>query len=507
MDLPGATAAAPAQETDARLARRIHLPRMIGLGLGAACVGGGLAQVEAGPWLWGLLLVNGFAWPQLAWLWAERSRNPLAAEHRNLVLDSAFGGFWVPAMGFNVLPSVLIVTMLTMNNLAVGGIKLFARGALAQLLGAAVAWALLDVRIEPDATLPTILASLPFLVAYPLAIGWINHLLSTRLSQQKMELARSERLHRATLDALEAGVVMYDADDRLVLCNREFRAQYEPIAASLLPGRRFEDVLRDAVARGLIPEASGREEEWIRARLAEHADPGGGAFQRQEANGRWRRIVERRLPDGSLLAFATDVTDFVQREHELRQSNAERDAYARAIEEANAKLERLSETDDLTGLANRRHFHRRLAEEWQWARRHESPLAVVMIDVDHFKRYNDCYGHPQGDACLRQVAAALRECAQRATDVVARYGGEEFKLLLPEIDGAQALQVAQRCLAAIDAAAIPHADSPVAACVTVSIGIGVARPADGAAEIGTLLCEADDALYRAKRSGRHRIEL
>ena len=133
------------------------------------------------------------------------------------------------------------------------------------------------------------------------------------------------------------------------------------------------------------------------------------------------------------------------------------------------------------------------------------PLALLVLDIDHFKPYNDHYGHPAGDACLRQVAAVLRECAGRPIDLVARLGGEEFAVLLPHQGSADAIQVAERCLWAVEAAAIAHAGSPVAPHVTVSVG--VAQSINPAQDGTALLAAADAALYRAKRQGRRRVVL
>ncbi|HJV71348.1 sensor domain-containing diguanylate cyclase [Ideonella sp.] len=496
----------PRPSTRSSLPRRIHLPRTIGLGLGGIAVGAALRQHgAASAWVWSALAFDGLLWPHLALWLALRSPRPSEAERRNLLIDSAWGGFWLPAMGFNVLPSVLIATMLAMNNLAVGGQRLFARGLLALAAGAGLGALLLGSALEPAATLPTILACLPFLVAYPLTIGLATYRLSRQLSRQKQAIERSERLHRTTLDAMDAGIVLYDAGDRLVLCNDDFRKLYGPIAPLLQPGMRFEELLRHAVQAGLVPEAAGREEAWIRERLAEHAAPH-APMQRELPGGRWRRIIEQRLPDGSLLAFSTDVTELVQRERELEQMVAQRDSLAEALGQANERLEALSETDALTGIANRRQFDRRLREECARARRHRWPLALLMVDVDHFKRYNDLHGHPAGDECLRRVAAVLHGCAQRTGDLAARYGGEEFTLLLPHTTLREARLIAERCLAAVDEAAIVHGDSPVGPHVTLSIGVAVQRgPAATMPGPDDLLADADHALYLAKARGRHRV--
>ena len=135
--------------------------------------------------------------------------------------------------------------------------------------------------------------------------------------------------------------------------------------------------------------------------------------------------------------------------------------------------------DGLTGVANRRRFDEALLSEWRQCRRAGTPLALLMIDIDHFKRYNDHYGHPTGDACLQQVAAVLKAAMQRASDLVARYGGEEFVCLLPGCDQAPALAKAQALQAALAAQGIAHEASPTAAWVTLSIGVAVAQPQAG----------------------------
>jgi diguanylate cyclase (GGDEF)-like protein len=129
-----------------------------------------------------------------------------------------------------------------------------------------------------------------------------------------------------------------------------------------------------------------------------------------------------------------------------------------------------------------------------------------MIDIDHFKRYNDHYGHQTGDECLRQVARILVMCAKRSGELVARYGGEEFAILLPGIEAAEALAIAQRCLQQMEGAHIPHADSPVSPWLTVSIGVTslVASPRESRSE---LVLQADSALYCAKKAGRARVEV
>lgn len=168
------------------------------------------------------------------------------------------------------------------------------------------------------------------------------------------------------------------------------------------------------------------------------------------------------------------------------------------------QLEELSVTDPLTGLANRRAFDRALAHEWAGATRGARALSLLLVDVDHFKRFNDALGHPAGDRCLQQLAGALRSAGRRATDLVARVGGEEFALLLPDTPAEGASRVADTVLESLRRLAIPHPDSPTGSVVQVSIGGSTLPPdrATGSMAHAELLSAADEALYLAKEHGR-----
>ncbi|SDM33527.1 hemerythrin [Oryzisolibacter propanilivorax] len=177
------------------------------------------------------------------------------------------------------------------------------------------------------------------------------------------------------------------------------------------------------------------------------------------------------------------------------------------LQQANERLRVASRTDALLGIANRASFNERLEQACALARRGRRPLALVMLDVDHFKRYNDHYGHLQGDACLQAVAHAVRGCLRRDSDLVARYGGEELAAILPDTDAAGALAVGQAMVQAVRALARPHAASPGAPHVTVSAGVCADVPpadAPGASGSAALVARADAALYRAKAAGRDR---
>ena len=160
--------------------------------------------------------------------------------------------------------------------------------------------------------------------------------------------------------------------------------------------------------------------------------------------------------------------------------------------------------DGLTGVFNRRCFDEQLATEWRRASRNASSLGLLMLDIDHFKRYNDRYGHQQGDDTLRQVASAIKASLQRPGDLVARYGGEEFACIVPATDFEGGLRVAERIEHGVRSLQLAHADSDTAAVVTLSIGLALGQPGRDA-DPTALLALADVQLYHAKHSGRGRV--
>jgi diguanylate cyclase (GGDEF)-like protein len=175
----------------------------------------------------------------------------------------------------------------------------------------------------------------------------------------------------------------------------------------------------------------------------------------------------------------------------------------RRVSDANKLLASQVNLDGLTGLSNRRAFDVALQKEWARAARGGYPLSLMMIDVDHFKRFNDIHGHMGGDDCLRSLAGAFASCMKRPSDMVARYGGEEFAVILPMTDLAGATVVTHQLRRAVEGLAIPHAGSEFSV-VTLSIGIAEWRP--GTEDLSAQLVEsADQALYRAKRAGRNRV--
>ncbi|MDO8369617.1 MAG: diguanylate cyclase [Candidatus Nitrotoga sp.] len=176
------------------------------------------------------------------------------------------------------------------------------------------------------------------------------------------------------------------------------------------------------------------------------------------------------------------------------------------LEELNMQLLKLANADGLTGIANRRLFDERLGVEWLHAMRYRNSLTLIMFDIDLFKKYNDKFGHLEGDECLKRVARCVQEIVSRPTDTVARYGGEEFIVLLPETDSSGALNVAEKIRSGIENLHLPNPDSTVSPFVTVSLGVITVVPADNSNpdESRRLV---DEALYRAKDAGRNRVSI
>lgn len=332
-----------------RFVRRMYPLRALGLALGAVAIGTVLWTNGAHPLTWVALVTSALAWPHLAYYLGSRSRNPYRAELRSLTLDSAFGGAWIAAVSFNFLPSVVTLTMLSMDKLAVGGGRFLARCSAALATACLLVGAVNRFEILPDTSMTQILGTLPLLVLYPMAVG----------------------------------------------------------------------------------------------------------------------VTTYRL--------------------------------ARRVREQNRLLARISRTDGLTELLNRRYWEEAVSVEFQRCRRAGHRATLLMLDIDHFKSINDRHGHPVGDEVIRSVAAILRG-SLRQQDVAGRYGGEEFGILLPDTAVAGAQTLAERMRKRIEAATLSSAGLHA----TVSIGIAELDARDG--DHAVWISHADRALYAAKERGRNRSE-
>jgi diguanylate cyclase (GGDEF)-like protein len=202
--------------------------------------------------------------------------------------------------------------------------------------------------------------------------------------------------------------------------------------------------------------------------------------------------------------FSLGAVDYISKPYSLPRVQARVRTHLE-LKRHRDELELRSKQDALTGLPNRRAFQEFLDFTWSQAIRQHSDVSVILLDVDHFKAFNDHYGHQAGDDCLRRVAKALQDAKRRSTDQIARYGGEEFVGVLPgtDVDGARI--VAEYLRAAVESQALPHAHSSAADHVTVSLGVACAKPQLGESS-SAFLKVADDALYQAKQGGRNRVE-
>jgi diguanylate cyclase (GGDEF)-like protein len=241
--------------------------------------------------------------------------------------------------------------------------------------------------------------------------------------------------------------------------------------------------------------------------------------------------VHEPLPLPRVLEISILTYGFNQMSQEIQESHRQLDEYARSLEQkvaerthdlqaevdrranaeaalkaANQELQRLAYVDGLTQIPNRRSFDKRLFQEWRRARRSQKPLAIVICDVDYFKKYNDTYGHQLGDECLFRIAQTIAAVVQRPSDLVARYGGEEFVILLPDTDIEGAILIAQAMRSAVHSLCIEHRASDISQFVTMSFGVSSMEPSvDISSE--NLVKKADQALYQAKQRGRNRVSL
>jgi diguanylate cyclase (GGDEF)-like protein len=217
------------------------------------------------------------------------------------------------------------------------------------------------------------------------------------------------------------------------------------------------------------------------------------AMAKRFGQGDWSvRAARGRLPSEFIplaRAFNAMAAQLAERERELVATND--------------RLTVIASIDMLSGLANRRGFQSRLDFEWMKAQQYDTTLSLLMIDVDHFKLFNDTYGHPEGDVCLSRLGETLAGIAAETMGFAARYGGEEFCLLLPNTDAVRALEIGETVRAAVQALAMPHATS-LYQTVTVSVGVACAKPND-AQRPGDLIEAADAALYAAKHRGRNAV--
>jgi diguanylate cyclase (GGDEF)-like protein/PAS domain S-box-containing protein len=311
----------------------------------------------------------------------------------------------------------------------------------------------------------------------------------TERTALERQLRESKNLLSHAMAGMSDGFAMFDRDGYLLFCNEQYRNAFPLSGSARVIGAHISDIVRSvAETRERLNVPYGSVEEWVNeatSTLHSNKDE-----EVQHQNGAWHSIRTRLAPDGTAMVVVSDITVMKQAEMALRLSAEQ--------------LKNLAETDGLTGLVNRRAFDEAFVREAAKCARSNTPLSLLMIDIDRFKAYNDTYGHLAGDQCLRLVSKCLLNSATRPADIVARYGGEEFVVLLPDTDDKAAAIVAEKFAGLLDEENIVHAQSEFGS-VTASIGIASGIAPVLQAEPSRLLSEADAALYEAKMLGRNRI--
>jgi len=321
-------------------------------------------------------------------------------------------------------------------------------------------------------------------IAKPLRMAEVCARVRTQLhirSKSETQEEQAERL-RTIVNNMAEGLLIIEADGRIQFTNPACD-KYLGYQENELAGRGISELLNPLVAQEYL----------------DYFERYAAAPETAHSHGTREVIIRHR--NGSSVCMDLTLTPMYLRQplfigllHDITHHKQSEDA-----------LQRAAMVDPLTKIANRRHFDTFLEKEWQRSMRSGLPLSLVVLDVDHFKLYNDTLGHPAGDACLQQVAQAIASHALRPTDLAARYGGEEFVLLFAETDGDSAYLLAESIRAHVESLQIPHPRSTTSAWLTVSIGVATIKPHQ-LDNTESLFVAADRAMYVAKEGGRNQVQ-
>ena len=313
----------------------------------------------------------------------------------------------------------------------------------------------------------------------------------TQQKRSEAEILKNRNLLSHALSGMSDGLAMFDADDILMFCNEQYREIFALTAELRVPGTPLRTILQAVVETGeQIGIPADNPTTWIDHVIGTVHDT--TEREAQLKNGRWLRIRTRRSSDGVSTVTVSDIT----------QARLAQDALVTLT----GQLKSLAGTDGLTGLPNRRAFDEALASELSKTAEAGEPLSLMMIDVDHFKPYNDLYGHLAGDDCLKAIGHCLQQVVKAPRHVAARFGGEEFALILPDSDAEAARELAETMRSLLAELAIPHSGNAPGR-ISVSIGIATYPAGTDKRNRDDIVRRADSALYDAKRGGRDRIEM
>lgn len=317
------------------------------------------------------------------------------------------------------------------------------------------------------------------------------------------------------IDNMEESMVAYDANGRLLFCNRAFMEMYGYTPLQARPGVHFRELGEIDIQQGNVVVADDNGEDYL-TRKAEYRKKLEGSFTVKLNDGRWIQTTDRPMSGGGFVSVHIDITETrltqemlgeaeaLSRAHEreLEKLNSSLEALVRErtrqLEEAKQRAEELARIDPLTELKNRRAFFEEANAIHEAARRYQHSYSVLMLDIDHFKKINDRYGHQVGDKSIRMLADAI-DAIIRKVDSAGRIGGEEFAIVLPETNAQSALQLINRLRQTLSNPP-PDQETPS---FTISTGIAEFQPDDMAFD--QVLARADKALYQAKNAGRDQV--
>lgn len=314
------------------------------------------------------------------------------------------------------------------------------------------------------------------------------------------EESLSSPIFLQVIDALGIGVMVFDEHKRLVVWN-QWLAKHSGLAADQVCGKTFEQLFANLCGSRVDNAISNALSQGFPAFLSQSLNRSPFDLYARSSHSLSTSLIQQSInvvplksDSGQRYAMlqVSDVTATVQRETALRRQAEEQT--------------QSSHQDALTGIANRRRFNEKLEQEFSHCQQEISPLSLLMLDIDYFRRYNDKFGRQQGDQCLSQIARKIKLSLRKPADLVARYGGEEFAVILPDTDSNNARKYAERLMVMIAELALPHPTSDVSEQVTLSIGIAT-QDHHLAGDPTSLIMAADLALYRAKQQGRARIAL
>ena len=321
-----------------------------------------------------------------------------------------------------------------------------------------------------------------------------------------------KKVFRTIFERMPEAVWLLDSEGRIIACNpatarltgRAAEASLEKPFASLLQigNAEFGDYLGKAAATGQLVSfrarlATGQEREYL-AELWQ--------FEMEDERCFLLRCEPYKWAAGRLNQISKELNILEANLLEQKRREFQLLSKAHDADKDRKRLEDEAMRDSLTNLPNRRFFKKQLLSSWSVCRREGLPLAMLMIDVDHFKKYNDHYGHPAGDSCLIEVGRALGDALHRGQDVLARIGGEEFAVLLPNADIDGAGTVAERLRCRVESRQIRHAPGVASESVTISAGCAVGSSCEGI-DSGVISHLADELLYQAKEAGRNRVRV